>query len=162
MNVDALSRIRDARWAVEPILVIRPSMSYVLVGYIYTLLMYLSLILILVAARAEVIASPARLLLVFAVFLIPPTRQAIRYFTTSVTVTLDELSLEYRHGRKKIRTEVFLSQVQRVHVEQGLLQRLSGSGTVYVKRFDEITRITLEHMDNPYKLADLIVARAKA
>lgn len=137
-------------------------MTYVVVGCVYTLLMFLALILILVAAKAEVVNSGLRLIIVLGIFLITPVRQALYMLATRVTVTLDEISFVSGKGKKQQKFELFLSQVERVHVEQGLLQRLSGCGTIYIKRFDEIQRLTLEHMEDPYKLADLIVTRARA
>lgn len=144
----------------EPIVTLRPSITYVIVGYIYTLLMFLSLVLVLVAAKAEVLNSSTRLMLVMGIFLIAPTRQAIRSFQARTTISLDEIQHDY--GGKNMKRQLFLSQVERIHVEQGLLQRISGCGTIYIKKFDEITRLTLEHMDDPHKLADFILARARA
>jgi hypothetical protein len=157
-RLQAAQQIHEAVQMQNATLVLRPSMAYVIAGYVYTIAMYLILLVALTMAKMEVLQSPVRLLLVLGIFLIAPTRQAIRYHRSRTTITLDELV----HETQKQRAELFLSHIEKVHVEQGLLQKLVGCGTVYIKKQDEITRTTLDHMDQPHKLAETILERARA
>jgi hypothetical protein len=139
-------------------LTLKPSIKYVVAGFGYTSCMFCLLIGAMSLANLEVIGSPLRLALVLSIFLIAPIRQFQRYSQTKTVISLDDLV----HESGKQRKELFLSHVEKVHFEQGLLQKLVGCGTVYIKKHDEIMRTTLEHMDNPKQLAATILERAQA
>jgi len=95
------------------------------------------------------------LLAIPALLFVFPIRAHIRQHLTRITIAGDKLRYETGVLSKTTRT-IQLSKVQDVRVDQSLLQRLSKTGRLSIETAGEASRLTIEGIDHPQAVADLI------
>jgi len=86
---------------------------------------------------------------------------ALRYFKrqyTKATVTGDRLRYESGMASRSTRN-IQLSKIQDVRVDQGVMQRMFGVGSLSIETAGEASRLTLLNVDKPQELADEIMNR---
>jgi len=86
---------------------------------------------------------------------------ALRYFKrqyTKATVTGDRLRYESGMASRSTRN-IQLSKIQDVRVDQGVMQRMFGVGSLSIETAGESSRLTLLNVDKPQELADEIMNR---
>ena len=135
------------------ILVVRPTRKRIIAGYVVCIL--------LCAAWAWVYATwlqdkPRWLAAIGIVTFIWPIWADIRHRFT--TMKLDNGKLTYQTGFGKISTRVLdVAKVRDVHVEQGILQRLFGVGSLAVETIGDSGRIIMTDIDRPQEFAHEIL-----
>lgn len=78
--------------------------------------------------------------------------------TRLTTLRLETGKLSYRTGFGKISTRVLdVAKVRDVHVEQGMLQRMFGVGSIAVDTIGESGRIVMRNIDRPQEVANQIL-----
>jgi len=101
-----------------------------------------------------VLALPALLFLY-------PIFGSIRRRTTKMTIGADKLRYETGLLSRSTRT-IQLSKVQDVCVEQSLLERLTGTGTLSLETAGETSRLTIANIDDPQAVGDRILDAARS
>lgn len=132
--------------------VIRPSMKFIKAGYVLVLL----LILIAVAVHFKFLSEQIPWLPVAAgLLLIWPIKRHIQRQTVKITISGDKLRYETGLLSKSTRI-IQLPKVQDVRVIQSLSQRVFGLGDISIETAGEFSRLVVENLDQPQKLAEQI------
>jgi uncharacterized membrane protein YdbT with pleckstrin-like domain len=87
----------------------------------------------------------------------------VRYFgllMSKLTITTEHLRLETGFVSKSTHT-IDLAKVQDVRVDQSVRQRLLGMGRISVETSGGASAIAIDDVDNPHKLADMILERSR-
>jgi uncharacterized membrane protein YdbT with pleckstrin-like domain len=87
----------------------------------------------------------------------------IRYLglmMNKLTITTDHLKSESGFVSKSTHT-IDLAKVQDVRVDQNIRQRLLGMGRISVETSGGSSAIAIDDVDNPHKLADMILERSR-
>jgi uncharacterized membrane protein YdbT with pleckstrin-like domain len=84
----------------------------------------------------------------------------LRLRFTTLTIPGTKLRLETGMLSRSTRT-LELSRIQDVRVEQSLLQRMMGIGTVAFETAGETGRLSMGNVDNPQAVADFILESAR-
>jgi uncharacterized membrane protein YdbT with pleckstrin-like domain len=85
-------------------------------------------------------------------------RNVKRKFTT---LTIGDGKLRYETGMiSKSTRSMDLARIQDVRVNQTLIQRLLGIGTIAIETAGETSRLSMDSVDNPQGVADFILASA--
>jgi uncharacterized membrane protein YdbT with pleckstrin-like domain len=141
-------------------IVIRPSMKLIRAGYILILL----LILVAVAVHYKYLADehPTPWLPgVTALLLLWPIRRHIRRQTIKLTMSGDKLRYETGLLSKSTRI-IQLPKVQDVRVVQSLIQRILSLGDISIETAGEYSRLVVDNLDQPQKLAEQITDAASS
>ncbi len=132
--------------------VIRPSMKFIKAGYVLVLL----LILIAVAVHFKFLPEQIPWLpVITALLLIWPIKRHIQRQTVKLTISGDKLHYETGLLSKSTRI-IQLPKVQDVRVIQSLSQRIFGVGDISIETAGEYSRLVVENLDQPQKLAEQI------
>ena len=132
--------------------VIRPSMKFIRAGYIATILLFL----IALAVHYKYLSDQIPWLPVLVgLLLIWPIKHHIRRQTVKLTIAGDKLRYETGLMSKSTRI-IQLPKVQDVRVIQSLGQRVFGLGDISIETAGENSRLVVENLDQPQKLAEQI------
>ncbi|MBX5495536.1 MAG: PH domain-containing protein [Bryobacteraceae bacterium] len=138
--------------------VVRPSLKTIWFRYV----LVLGVVLCFAALYWRYLSGdgPAWLgLLPLALFLWPLRLHLIRRFTS---LHIGDGKLRYERGMLSRSTRTMeLSKVQDVRVDQTLGQRLINTGTISVETAGETSRISMEDVDQPHRIAGQILEAAK-
>ena len=133
--------------------VIRPSMKFIRTGYVITLL---------VAAAGIVLTYrnlpdnyPTWLPALWVLLFIWPTKRHIQRQAVKLTISGDKLRYETGLASKSTRI-IQLSKVQDVRVVQSFMQRILGVGDISIETAGENSRLIVENLDQPQRLAEQI------
>lgn len=136
--------------------VIRPTLKFIKAGYAAVLALTAGAFLGWLSLDRQPTWIPAVVL----VLLFWPLSRHVRSRTSKVTITGDKLRYESGVLGKSTRT-IQLSKIQDVRVDQSLSQRVFSVGNVSIETAGESSRFTLENIDGPQQVADLILARSQ-
>lgn len=95
------------------------------------------------------------ILLIPALLFILPLRAHIGQRFTKITVSGDKLRYESGLTSRTTRT-IQMSKVQDVRVDQTLWQRLAGIGNLTIETAGETSRLTIENIDRPQAVAEML------
>jgi hypothetical protein len=136
---------------------VHPTMKFVNAGYVA----------ILVAIAAGTWAwfqygpqDPAWVPLLFLALLLWPASRHLRRLSVRLTVSTDKLRYQTGLLGRSTRT-IQLVKVQDVRVDQSLLQRIFGVGSLSIETAGEASRLTVHDIENPQSLADEIMRRSE-
>jgi uncharacterized membrane protein YdbT with pleckstrin-like domain len=99
--------------------------------------------------------------LVLCIFLLWAVTRHIKRLAMKLTVTPEKLRYETGILAKSTRS-IQLGKVQDVRVDQSLMQRLVGVGTLSIETAGEASRLAIHDIDQPQQLADEIMHRAES
>jgi len=137
-------------------IVVRPTMKFIRAGYFAVLL--------LVAAAwwgwYYTAKDPAWAPAVLLVLLVWPLSRQMKRQMTKVTISSDKLRYELGLLGKTTRT-IQLPKIQDVRVDQTLMQRIFGVGSISIETAGEASRLTLHNIDMPQAIADEVLARSQ-
>jgi uncharacterized membrane protein YdbT with pleckstrin-like domain len=100
------------------------------------------------------------ILLVPALLFVFPLHSHIGQRFTKVTLTGDKLRYETGLTSRTTRT-IQMTKVQDVRVDQSLWQRLVGVGNLTIETAGETSQLTIENIDRPQSVADLLADTAQ-
>lgn len=135
-------------------IVIRPSLKFIKVGYVCALLVVCAAVIIHYKFLADQYPTPY--LPIASLFvLLWPIRRHLRRQTIKLTITGDKLRYETGLVTKSMRI-IQLPKVQDVRVIQSLWQRTFGVGDISIETAGENSRLIVDNLDQPRKLAEEI------
>ena len=136
-----------------PELTVRPTRKRIVAGYIFCLILLGGWIWLYFAMLQD---KPRWLIAVGLVpLLVPLWSELRRRFTL---LRLDDGKLRYRAGMTTVLTRlVDISKIRDVQVQQGLLDRMLGVGSICVETIGEGGRIVMAHVDRPQQIAEAIL-----
>jgi uncharacterized membrane protein YdbT with pleckstrin-like domain len=137
-------------------IVVRPTMKFIRARYAVVILLIVAGTVLWYMMHPDPTWVPA----VFLCLLAWPVSHHIRRQATKVTISGDKLRYELGLLSKTTRT-IQLAKIQDVRVDQSLMQRLSGVGSIAIETAGEASRLTLHDIDLPQAIADEIMARAQ-
>jgi uncharacterized membrane protein YdbT with pleckstrin-like domain len=133
--------------------VIRPSMKFIKLGYVITILVLVAAVFVHSQYLSE--HPPWLPGLTALLFLWPVKRHISRQFTKAV---VEGEKLSYQYGMLSKSTRIIqLSKVQDVRVNQTVSQRMFGVGDVGIETAGETSRLTLHNVDQPQVIAHQIL-----
>src|SRR5271154_7037368 len=145
-------------------MLIRPSLKFVKLSYVFCLLLAVSLgVYILAAPPPDPKASDPRLWL----FILPAILafltlfQHMRKMLEKISILGDRLRFEGGLFSKSTRT-IELEKVQDVRVDQTMWQRMFGIGNLSLETAGGTSRMEMDAIDNPQTVADHILSLARA
>src|SRR5262249_13973732 len=94
------------------------------------------------------------------VVLLWPLIRWLRLRYTKAVIAGDRLRYETGMGSKSTRN-IQLSKIQDVRVDQSITQRLYGVGNIAIETAGEASRLTLDNVDDPHKVADEIMTASQ-
>jgi uncharacterized membrane protein YdbT with pleckstrin-like domain len=139
--------------------VIRPSMKQVKAGYFLVVLVIVAAVVVHVQYLMPQ-EQPPWLPGVAVLLLILPIRRHIRRQSMKVTITGDKLRYEAGLLSKTTRN-IQLSKVQDVRVDQSFGQRILGVGDISIETSGESSRLEVDNIDQPQRVADEIIAASQ-
>ena len=134
--------------------VIRPSMKFIKAGYVLTLLVIIAATFVHYKYVAEKYPQPW-LPIASVLFLIWPIKRHLQRQTIKLTIAGEKLRYETGFASKSTRI-IQLPKVQDVRVIQSLGQRMFDVGDVSIETAGENSRLVVENLDGPRKLAEQI------
>ena len=138
---------------------VRPTAKFLKAGAVATALVVLGLeALCLLSWNAA--AGTAWIMLAPLVLFVWPAMRAMRRSITKTTISGDRLRYETGLTSKSTRT-IHLTKIQDVRVDQGLWQRMFNVGNLSIETAGEASRLTIENVDDPHRLADEILNRSQ-
>ena len=137
-------------------IVVRPTMKFINARYAVVILLIVAGTVLWYMMHPDPMWVPA----VFLCLLAWPLSHHIRRQATKVTISADKLRYEMGLLSKTTRT-IQLAKIQDVRVDQSLMQRLNGVGSIAIETAGEASRLTLHDIDLPQAIADEIMARAQ-
>jgi len=137
-------------------IVVRPTMKFIKAGYAVAILLIVAGSVLWYMMHQDPVWVPAVLLLL----LLWPLSRHIRRQMTKVTISADKLRYELGLLGKTTRT-IQLAKIQDVRVDQSLMQRIFGVGSISIETAGEASRLTVRDIDLPQAIADEIMARAQ-
>ncbi len=137
--------------------VIRPSLKMVTVSYVVTILFLAAAAYGLYEYLGE---QPKTWHLAALLLLFIPIKQHISARVMSITLDDDHLTLEQGMLSRSRRT-VDLGKVQDVTATQSIWERMLGTGDLTVETAGERSSIFVENINQPRKVADLILERSR-
>jgi uncharacterized membrane protein YdbT with pleckstrin-like domain len=135
-------------------IVIRPSMKFIKVGYVFTLLVILAAVIVQYKYLADQFPTPW-LPIASVLLLIWPVKRHIQRQSVKLTIAGEKLRYETGMASKSTRI-IQLSKVQDVRAIQSLSQRMFGVGDLSIETAGENSRLVVENLDNPQQLAEQI------
>ncbi len=142
--------------SVTPTLVVRPTLR--LVRPFYTVAVVLTALIYGINNNTD--ASLDWLLILPVLLVLWTAWRHVKLRFTKLSIVGNKLRHETGLLSRSTRT-MELSRIQDVRVEQTVLQRLVGIGTITVETAGETGRLTMENVDNPYGIADFILGSAR-
>ena len=139
-------------------LTIRPTAKFIIVRAVFATLIFLALEIAWYTQWREKEALHFLPMIVPLIFLWP-ARSALQRQFTKLTISGDRLRLETGAFSKCART-ILLTKVQDVHVDQTMIQRMFGVGSISIETAGVGSRETIQDIDNPQALADQLLDRA--
>lgn len=136
-------------------IVIRPTMKFIKVGYVLTLL-----IIVAVAVATYQFEWPPIVAYLSPVLLVWPLKRHLRNRLTRITILDDKLRFDTGFLTKTTRT-ILLSRMQDVTVQQRVTQRIFGVGDLSLETAGETSRLTMPGIDRPQEAADQIHSLAQ-
>ena len=135
-------------------IVIRPSMKFILAGYILTLVVIGAAVFVHYQYMTETAIPwlPALSVLL----LIWPIKHHIQRQTVKLTIAGEKLRYEIGLMSKSTRL-IQLPKVQDVRVLQSISQRMFGVGDISIETAGENSRLVVENLDSPQQLAEQII-----
>jgi uncharacterized membrane protein YdbT with pleckstrin-like domain len=143
-----------------PDIIIRPTTKFLKAGTIAAAIVFLGLEIAYLALWAEQYPHHWVMILPPLVLLWPAARW-LRRQAVRTTVAGDRLRYETGLLSKSTRT-IQLSKIQDVRIEQRLSQRVFSVGNLSIETAGEASRLTLDNVDDPHRLADEIMNRSQA
>ena len=137
-------------------IVVRPTMKFIKARYAVTVLLIVAGAVLWYMMHPDPYWVPA----IFLLLLAWPLSHHIRRNLTKVTISADKLRYELGLLSKSTRT-IQLVKIQDVRVDQRLMQRMFGVGSISIETAGEASRLTLHDIDLPQAIADEIMARAQ-
>ncbi len=137
-------------------IVVRPTMKFIKAGFVLVTLLVLAGWFAWYHYDREPKWVPAVLLVLY---LWPLSRQ-IRRQNSKMTISTDKLRYEVGLLGKSTRT-IQLPKIQDVRVDQSLMQRVFGVGSISIETAGEASRLTIHNIDMPQAIADEIMARSQ-
>ncbi len=141
-------------------IVIRPTTKFLKAGTIAAYIVFLGLEIAYLALWQSQFPSHWVMILPPLVLLWPAARWMRREASRTV-VTADRLRYETGIAAKTTRT-IQLAKLQDVRVTQRVSQRVFNVGDLSIETAGEASRLTLNRVDDPHKLAEEILNRAQA
>jgi uncharacterized membrane protein YdbT with pleckstrin-like domain len=135
-------------------IVIRPSMKFIKVGYVFTLLVILAAVIVQYKYLADQFPTPW-LPIASVLLLIWPVKRHIQRQSVKLTIAGEKLRYETGMASKSTRI-IQLPKVQDVRAIQSLSQRMFGVGDLSIETAGENSRLVVENLDNPQQLAEQI------
>ena len=133
--------------------VLRPSLKFVTVGYLTTVLVFGAA---LWAHFTYLREEPPWLPAVAALLVIWPLKRHASRLATKVTIEDEKLRYELGWFSKSTRI-IQLPKVQDVRVNQTMVQRIFGVGDVAIETAGEASRLTVPDLDQPQVVANQIL-----
>lgn len=133
--------------------VIHPSMKFIKAGYAVTLLV--AAVGIVLTYRNLPDNYPTWLPALWVLLLIWPVKRHIQQRAVKLTISGDKLRYETGLASKSTRI-IQLSKVQDVRVVQTFMQRILGVGDISIETAGENSRLIVENLDQPQRLAEQI------
>jgi uncharacterized membrane protein YdbT with pleckstrin-like domain len=133
--------------------VIRPSMKFIKAGYAITLLVVAAAVLLSVQHLPP--SYPTWLPALWLILFIWPIKRHIQRQSVKLTISGDKLRYETGLTSKSTRI-IQLPKVQDVRVVQSFLQRILGVGDISIETAGENSRLVVENLDRPQRLAEQI------
>lgn len=133
--------------------VIRPSMKFINAGYIVTLLVVIAGSVLTYQHLPE--TYPKWLPALWLVLFIWPIKRHIQRQAIKMTISGDKLRYETGLASKSTRI-IQLPKVQDVRVTQSMMQRMLGVGDISIETAGESSRLVLDNIDQPQRLAEQI------
>jgi putative membrane protein len=137
-------------------IVVHPTMKFVYLGYLLTLVVIIVGGIALVQYQQAPMWTPGAL----CILLLWPLSRQIRRLSVKLTISSDKLRFETGYLSKSTRT-IQLPKVQDVRVDQSLGQRMVGVGTLSIETAGEGSRLAVSDIDQPQALADEIMRRSE-
>jgi uncharacterized membrane protein YdbT with pleckstrin-like domain len=141
-----------------PDLVVRPSTKMIMIGYV------IALVLVVLGEIAVYIYASAKYWWAGAVpgvgYLLILGYRHLALMTEKLTFNDDHLHHEIGFISKSTRT-INLAKVQDVTVFQSVKQRMLGMGRISVETSGGSSAITIDNIDNPHKVAEMILTRSR-
>lgn len=137
-------------------IVVRPTMKFIRAGYFAVLLLVAAAWIGWYYTAKDPRWAPAVLL----VLLIWPLSRQMKRQMTKVTISSDKLRYELGLLGKTTRT-IQLPKIQDVRVDQTLMQRMFGVGSISIETAGEASRLTLHNIDMPQAIADEVLQRSQ-
>jgi uncharacterized membrane protein YdbT with pleckstrin-like domain len=137
-------------------MIIRPTMKFIYIGYIATLLGIAGIVAAVGRMEWPPWVAGASLLL-----LLWPLQRHVLNRLTKMTLLDDKLRYETGLLGKTTRT-ILISRVQDLTVHQRLSQRMFGVGDLSIETAGESSRLTISGIDRPQEVADHIQERSAA
>jgi uncharacterized membrane protein YdbT with pleckstrin-like domain len=134
-------------------IVIRPSMKFINAGYIITLLVVAAGIVLTYQYLPP--SYPTWLPALWLILFLWPIKRHIQRQAIKMTISGDKLRYETGLGSKSTRI-IQLPKVQDVRVVQSIMQRMLGVGDISIETAGESSRLVLDNIDQPQRLAEQI------
>jgi uncharacterized membrane protein YdbT with pleckstrin-like domain len=134
---------------------IRPSMKFIQAGFAVTILLLIGAVVVhyqYMDAQGQQPWLPA----VAALLLLWPASRALKRMFTKITIRGDKLYYETGALSKQTRI-IQIPKIQDVRVHQSLGQRMAGVGDLSIETAGEGSRLTIQSVDSPAKLAEQIL-----
>lgn len=139
-----------------PDLIIRPTKKWIRLEY-WTAFLVLCICIGIYVNKYEANPKLGYFLIIPALLFVFPIRSHLRQRYTKITLSGDKLRYEVGVMSRSTRT-IQLSKVQDVTVTQSVMQRLAGTGNIFIETAGEASRLTLVNIDNAHEVADAISA----
>ena len=133
--------------------VIRPSMKLIKTGYVLTVIVIGVAITLTYQHLPE--NQPKWLPAIWAVLIVWPIKRHIHRQSIKLTISGDKLRYETGIAGKSTRI-ILLPKVQDVRVIQSMGQRMLGIGDISIETAGENSRLVVENLDQPQRLAEQI------
>ncbi len=142
-----------------PAFVVKPTSKFVIMSYAFTAL--LIGVAVFVASRYEARREYLYGILVLgALRLLMTAKDHVRLQMTKLA--LEDQGLRFHDGFLSKSTRMInLSKVQDVRVDQGVMDRMLGIGTITLETAGESGRLVMRNIDEPQQIADRILAMAQ-
>ena len=132
-------------------IVIRPSMKFIKAGYVITLLVVAAGVVLTYHYMPR--TYPTWLPALWIVLLIWPIKRHIQRQAIKITIAGEKLRYETGIVSKSTRI-IQLPKVQDVRAVQSFAQRLFGVGDISIETAGENSRLIVENLDQPQRLAE--------
>lgn len=142
-----------------PAFVVKPTSKFVIMNYAFTVV--LIAVAVFVASRYEARREYLYgILALGALRLLMTAKDHVRLQMTKLA--LEDQGLRFHDGFLSKSTRMInLSKVQDVRVDQGILDRMLGIGTITLETAGESGRLVMKNIDAPQQIADRILAMAQ-
>jgi len=142
-----------------PAFVVKPTSKFVILNYVFTVV--LITLAVFIASRYEARREYLYGILVLgALRLLMTAKDHVRLQMTKLT--LEDQGLRFHDGfLSKSTRMVNLAKVQDVRVDQCMMDRMLGIGTITLETAGESGRLVMKNIDGPQQIADRILALAQ-